>query len=404
MNAGARSEAARPPRIRLAVFRYGFRPFFLLAGLWAPLVVAVWIAALAGAPLPETPLPLLRWHAHEMLAGFVGAAVIGFLLTAVPNWTGRPGFAGAPLMALVAVFLAGRLALLPGSPLPIGIAAPVALAGMPAALLLVLPGLAKAGKARLFLPPLIILAFWAGDLLMLGEQAGWWQGATWREGQLLSLNAALVLVGLIGGRIIPSFTLNALRKTGRPAEPRPLRGLDEASMLSLVAVALVDLVWPDGTAAGAVAALAAVLAALRLSRWHGQRTLGQPIVWVLHLAFAFIPLALAAKAAWLLAGQAWGAHWLHLQGAGALALMIMAVMTRAALGHTGRTLHAPPPVVAAYLLLPLAALARGFGPVLTGNPIAPLHAAALLWIGGFAMFLWVYAPILLGPRPDGKPG
>jgi uncharacterized protein involved in response to NO len=395
---------AVPGRRGVALFAYGFRPFFLMAGIWAPLGVTLWVAAVAGLGVPEGPLPMLRWHAHEMLAGFVAAAIIGFVLTAVPNWTGRRGYAGAPLIALFAIYLAGRLALLPGSPIPIGLAAPLALAALPAALLLVLPALVKAGKARLFGPPAMVLGFWAGDLLMLGETAGWWAGETWRAGQLLSADVALALVGLIGGRIIPSFTLNALRKTGRPAEARPLPGVDRAAVLSLVAVALVDLAAPDGLLAGGVAALAAVLVALRLSRWHGLRTLDQPILWVLHLAYAFIPLALATKAAWLLAGAPWAVHWLHLQGAGALALMIMAVMTRATLGHTGRDLVAAPPIVAAYVLLPLAALARAFGPALTGGGLAPLVLAGMFWLAGFGLFLLVYAPILLRPRADGKPG
>lgn len=284
----------------LALFAYGFRPFFLMAGLWAPIGVLVWLAGLVGHGVLDGPLPLLRWHAHEMLTGFVGAAIIGFLLTAVPNWTGRRGYAGPPLVALVAIYLAGRFALLPGSPLPIDVATPIALAALPATLLLLLPALVKAGKARLFGPPLLVLGFWSGDVLMLGEAAGWWAGETWRTGQLLSANVALVLVGLIGGRIIPSFTLNALRRTGRPAELQPLPGVDRAAVLSLIAVALVDLAAPGGLVAGGVAALAAALVALRLSRWHGLRTLNQPILWVLHLAYAFVPLALATKAAWLL--------------------------------------------------------------------------------------------------------
>lgn len=388
----------------MALFAYGFRPFFLMAGIVAPVGVALWVLSLAGLPMPDGPLPLLRWHAHEMTAGFVGAAIIGFLLTAVPNWTGRPGFAGVPLVVLAAVFLAGRLALLPGSPLPIGLAVPVALAGLPAALLLILPGLIKAGKARLFGPPVIVLAFWAGDLLMLGAEAGWWATDTWRRGQFLTLNMAMVLVGLIGGRIIPSFTLNALRKAGRPAEPQPLPGIDQASVLSLLAVALIDLVQPEGMMAGGVAAIAAVLVALRLSRWYGLRTLRQPIVWVLHLGYAFVPLALATKAAWLLAGVPWGVNWAHLLGAGALALMIMAVMTRASLGHTGRDLVAAPPIIAAYVLLPLAAVVRAFGPYLCTEAMAPLALAGVLWTTAFALFLLVFAPILLRPRPDGKPG
>ena len=334
-----------------ALFAYGFRPFFLLAGIWAVLGVALWVAALAGLPVPPGggPLPLPRWHAHEMLAGFVGAALSGFVLTAVPNWTGRRGYAGAPLVGVFGLYLAGRLALLPGSPGPVAVAAPLALLALPALVGLVLPALVKARSARLLGPPAVVLVFWAGDLLMLGEAAGWWGGgaATWRMGQLLSANAALMLVGLIGGRIIPSFTLNALRKAGRPAEPRPLPGVDRAAVLSLLGVVLVDLVAPDSLAAGLVAGLAAVLVALRLSRWHGLRTLGQPILWVLHLAYAFLLLTLATKSVWLLAAAPWAAHWLHLQGAGALALMILAVMTRAILGQPGRELVATRPVVIA---------------------------------------------------------
>lgn len=387
----------------LPVFRHGFRPFFLLAGAWAPLGVGLWLAALTRLPVPEGPLPLPHWHAHEMLAGFVGAAVIGFLLTAVPNWTGRRGYAGPPLIGLVVLFLAGRLALLPGSPLPIGAAAPVALAALPATLLLLLPALVKAGKARLFGPPILVLGFWTGDLLMLGDAAGWWAG-TWQAGQLLMANMALVLVGLIGGRIIPSFTLNALRKTGRPAEPQPLPGVDRAAILSLLAVVAVDLLAPGSLVAGGVAALAALLTALRLSRWHGLRTLGQPILWVLHLAYAFVPLALATKAAWLLADAAWAAKWLHLQGAGALALMILAVMTRATLGHTGRDLVASAATVAAYGLVVLAALTRVFGPALAPGALLPLALAAAFWVAAFALFLLAYGPMLFRRRPDGKPG
>ena len=393
----------RPAGHGFALFAYGFRPFFLMAGIWAPLGVALWVAALAGLPVPEGPLPLLRWHAHEMLAGFVYAALGGFVLTAVPNWTGRRGYAGAPLVGLFTIYLAGRLALLPGSPLSAGLAAPLALVFLPALVLLVLPALVKARSARLFGPPVLVLVFWAGDMLMLGEAAGWWAVETWRLGQMLCANTALALVGLIGGRIIPAFTLNALRKSGRPAEPQPLPGVDQAAMLSLLAVVLVDLVAPGGVVAGVVAGVAAGLAALRLSRWHGLRTLGQPILWVLHLAYAFVPLALATKAAWLLTGAPWAMHWLHLQGAGALAMMILAVMTRTILGHTGQALVAARPTVLAYALLALAGPMRAFGPSLLPG-LLPLALAAALLVAAFLLFLGVYAPILLRPRADGKPG
>jgi uncharacterized protein involved in response to NO len=401
--AAPRRGSAQPGR-GFALFAYGFRPFFLLAGIWALLGVVLWVAALAGFAMPEGPLPLARWHAHEMLAGFVGAALGGFVLTAVPNWTGRRGYAGAPLAGLVILYLTGRLVLLPGSPVPIAAAAPLALLYLPTLVALVLPALLRARSARLFGPPVLVLLFWAGDVLMLGEAAGWWRSETWRDGQMLSANTALALVGLIGGRIIPSFTLTALRKTGRPVAPKPLPGVDRAAVLLLVCVVLMDLLAPGTALAGGIAALAATLVALRLSRWHGLRTLGQPILWVLHLAYAFVPLALATKAAWLLTDAPWAAHWLHLQGAGALALMIMAVMSRAALGHTARDLVASPATVLAYVLLALAALLRAFGAPLMGNTLVPLVTAGVFWFAAFGLFLAVYAPILVRARADGRPG
>lgn len=385
-----------------ALFRQGLRPFFLLCGAWAVLTILLWTAVLHGAALPEGPLPPARWHGHEMLAGVVGAALAGFVLTAIPNWTGRPPYAGAPLALLATLFLAARLVLLPGSPVPAPAAAALALLPIPALLLTVLPALLKAATPRLFGPPMLILAFWAGDVLMLGEVAGWWDG-TFAAGELLCLDVALALVGLIGGRIIPAFTRNALKGEGRTVEMRPLPGVDVAGMLALLAVVVVDLAAPDGLLAGAVAAAAAVLALLRLSRWQGLRTLGRPILAVLHLAYLMLPLALAVKAACLLGGAEWAAHWLHLQGIGAVALMILAVMPRATLGHTGHPLVAAPAMLAAWALLPAAALLRAFGPVVLPG-LLPYAAAGALWVLAFGLFLLAHGPMLLRPRADGKPG
>jgi uncharacterized protein involved in response to NO len=399
---GAPMRASTAREAGIALFRHGFRPFFLLVGLWAVGAMLLWLAALHGAKLADGLLPGARWHAHEMIAGFIGAAMAGFLLTAIPNWTGRPGYAGAPVMALAALFVLARAVLLPGVALPPGLAATLALLPLPGMILLVLPALAAARSARLFGPPVLILAFWTGDLLMLGEAAGWFaQG--WATGQRLALNVALVLVGLIGGRIVPTFTQNALRRAGDPAALRPLPGVDAAAIAALAAVALVDVLAPDGPVAGVAAAVAAGLVALRLSRWQGLRTVGEPLLWVLHLAYALVPAALALKAAALLGGAAWAANWLHLQAAGAIALMILAVTTRATLGHTGRPLRAAPPVAAAYLLLLGAALLRVFGDGPLG-PTLSVALAALLWVTAFALYLVVFAPMLLAPRPDGRPG
>jgi len=268
----------------------------------------------------------------------------------------------------------------------------------------VLPALVKAKAARLFGPPVLVLVFWSGQVMMLAEEAGWWTTPGWAAGQLLMADMALLLVVLIGGRIVPSFTLNALRKTARPAEARPLPGVDRGAILAVAAVAVVDLLAPGGVLAGLAAALAALLVALRLSRWHGLRTLRWPILWVLHLAYGLIPLALAVKAFALLAGAPWASAWLHLQLAGAVALMIMAVMTRATLGHTGNALVAKPATVAAYLLLLAAALLRVFSTLAGEAALVVLMAAALCWVAGFVLFLSVYAPMLMLPRADGKPG
>ncbi len=388
----------------MAIFMHGFRPFFLMAGIVAPLGVGLWALALAGLPVPDGPLPMMRWHAHELLAGFVGGAMIGFLMTAIPNWTGRRGYSGLPLVVIAGLFLAARLALLPGSPVPIAVAAPLALVPLPATMLLVLPALIRAKTARLFGPPLLVLGFWAGQMMMLAEAAGWWTVPGWATGQLLMANMALVLVVLIGGRIVPSFTLNALRKAGRPAVPAPLPGVDRAAILSVTVVVAVDLVMPGGVAAGLAAAAAAVLVALRLSRWYGLRTLRWPLLWVLHLGYLLVALALALKALSLLGGLTWAGAWLHLQVAGALATMILAVMTRATLGHTGHDLVASPMTTVAFVALLAAALLRVFGSAALADPLTAQMAAAVLWVLAFVLFLAAYAPMLVRPRADGKPG
>jgi uncharacterized protein involved in response to NO len=388
----------------MALFAHGFRPFFLMAGCVAPIAVGLWVLGLAGLPLPEGPLPPMRWHAHELLAGFIGAAMVGFLMTAIPNWTGRRGYSGPPLMAIAALFLAARLALLPGSPVPAPAALLLALLPLPATMLLVLPALIRAKSARLFGPPALVLGFWSGQLMMAGEAAGWWSAPSWQTGQTLMANMALLLVGLIGGRIVPAFTLNALRRAGRPVELKPLPGVDRAALLSLALVVVGDLVAPGGAVAGVVAAAASVLVLLRLSRWYGLRTLHDPLLAVLHLGYLLVALALALKSVALLGGFAWSAAWLHLQLAGAIAVMIMAVMTRATLGHTGRDLVASPLTVAAYLALLGAALLRVFGAAAAPDPLAAHLIAALLWVAAFALFLTAYGPMLLGPRADGKPG
>ncbi|HLF31322.1 MAG TPA: NnrS family protein, partial [Xanthomonadales bacterium] len=220
-----------------------------------------------------------------------------------------------------------------------------------------------------------------------------------------TLNVVLLLITVIGGRIVPAFTGNALRGSGIEAQmpDRPL--LERAVILLMAAVLLVDAALPLGVVSGVLAAAAGLAQLLRLAGWHGLRTLRQPIVWVLHAAYAWLPLGLFLKACYLLAGYDWAAFWMHALGAGAAATMIVAVMSRASLGHTGRPLRTHGAMAWSYALLVMAVLVRVFGPALlpAGYRVTILTAGSL-WVAAFLIFVIIYTPILLRPRVDGKPG
>ena len=383
----------------LAVLGYGFRPFFLLAGLHATLAVPLWIANLHGSSPLKTALPALAWHAHEMLFGFVIAAAAGFLLTAVPSWTGRRGYAGAPLASLVLLWLAGRLAMSWPGGLPPPWTALVDLAFLPALALMLLPALIRSGNRRnLVFIALLALLFASNLQFHFGAQ-------TASDALRLGLNVMLLMVSLIGRRVLPAFTAAGLREQGReaPIGRHPL--LDRAALLAVAGVLIIDLLSPGGAAAALTAAVAALLLGAQLSRWQGHRCLDIPLLWILHAAFAWLPLSLALKAA-ALAGLSIPANaWLHALTAGAMASMIIGIMSRAALGHTGRALIAPAAMRVAYLSLTAAALTRVFGPLLhAAAGLSWLTLSAALWSLAFGLFVIVYAPILCRPRVDGRPG
>ncbi len=386
-----------------ALFDYGFRPFFLLAGLQAIAAVAIWLLALSTGGWAEADPQPQHWHAHEMLFGFVAAAIAGFLLTAVPNWTGRSGYSGAPLIALVALWLAGRLVMALAGGLPAPLTAVVDLAFFPALAAVVAPSVIKARRLH-NLPFLLFLALlFTANLLFHLEWLGW-TTASLQAGVLLAADIVALMIVVVGGRIVPAFTLNGLRRTRRPVTIPALPWLDRAAIGSAALVLLVDLAAPETAIAGAAALAAARLNGARLARWRGHRTMGEPILWVLHLGYAWIVIGFALKAAWLLTGAEFAALWVHALTVGGFATMILAVMTRASLGHTGRPLVAPKPVVLSYLLITLAAALRVFGPSLGFDRLTSVSAAGACWLGAFLLFVAVYAPILARPRPDGRPG
>ena len=385
------------------LFGYGFRPFFLAAALAAVALVSWWAGSLTlGVPLPGA-WPASLWHAHEMLFGFIAAALAGFLLTAVPSWTSERGFAGWPLVLLAGVWLLGRFFVATAAHWPLAVYATADLAFLPALAAFLLPPLVRSRNRNTRL--LLVLA-----ALCTVNATFYWALAhanpgLARSAQVAGVNLVVLLVTVIGGRIVPAFTSSALKQQGRDSTLRTTPVVSAAAVSAMVGVLIIDLLLPQSHLAGLVALVAAVAQAARLGQWQSFRTLRLPIVWILHLAYAWLPVGLALKALALLTG--WGTllSWMHALTIGAAATMILAVMTRASLGHTGRALIVNPTIVLAYVLLTAAAVVRVLGP---GTSLLPygqvITLAAVLWTVAFALFLFVYVPILVSPRADGKPG
>jgi len=396
-------EPRRAPRAGIALFEYGFRVFFLLAGLQAAVGIALWVPVYLGwVALPAEIAPSL-WHAHEMVFGFAVAGIAGFLLTTVPNWTATPARRGPWLVALAGLWLAGRLAMAAVGVVPSLAAAAIELAFLPALALTIVGPLIRAKVARNLALLLVLLALWGCDAAM---QAGFlgWSEVSGPRGARLGIDALLLLITVIGGRIIPAFTSNGLQMAGIRAEVRSFVLLDRAVIATMAALIMAQAATGQSAVTGTVALLAAVLQGVRLAGWRGNRTLGSPILWVLHLGYAWLVVGLALKGAAAFADAVPEAAGLHALTAGAVATMLVAVMSRAALGHTGRPLKAHPPTVAAYALISVATLLRvaaACHPMAT-EPLLIVSGAA--WTLAFLLFLLVYAPILILPRVDGKPG
>jgi uncharacterized protein involved in response to NO len=385
------------------VLASGFRLAFLLAGIAAVLLIPAWVAILVyGAPFGSGWPPTL-WHAHEMLFGFIAAAVAGFLLTAVPSWTGQRGFGGAPLVVLGALWLCARVL-------------NATSAAWPAALVLVVDVAFLLALAALFAPPLLrernrntpmllVLTLLAACNVAFHRALGRHDPPAASHALLMGIDIALLLVTIVGGRIIPAFTATALREAGSTQRVRTHPVFGHAAIAIMVAVGLVDLCWPGSRGAAVLAAIAALVQALRLLQWRSLATFAEPMVWVLHAAYAWLPLGLALKCVALQWGLAASAFWLHALTVGVLATMILGVMTRVALSHTGRPMQVGALTTAAYTLLLLAGLTRVFGLALPGIDYASVIVlSATFWSAAFALFLTVYGPMLWLPRIDGRSG
>jgi uncharacterized protein involved in response to NO len=379
--------AASPP-----FFRGSFRPFFFGGAVWAVIALALWLGVLlAGLQVPSGLDPL-SWHRHEMLFGFVGAVIAGFLLTAIPNWTGRLPIAGIPLASLAGLWLAARLALFWSASVGIGVAAL-----LDVGFFVVLAGVAgrEVIAARNRNVPVVglVLLFAVADAVDYAGATGLIRDT--EAGFRAGIALVVMMISLIGGRIVPSFTRNWMSKQGitRHLPNQPGR----YDLVTLAATSLALAIWilaPSSQPAGFTLALAGLLQTARLLRWGGWRTGRDPLVVILHVGYAWIPAGLGLLA-WSVLGTAVPrTAAIHALTAGAMATMILAVMTRASLGHTGRALKASHATVAVFLLVTVGAVVRVGASLGAFDYRLGLAIAGASWGGAFLLFAAAYSPVL----------
>ncbi len=386
--------ATRPPR-RLALWDLGFRPFYLLAALFAALSVPLWALQFSGIiahPWLRGPL----WHAHEMVFGYTLAIVVGFLFTAGRNWSGQPTPTGPALMALAALWLAGRVLVLT----PFGVAATAVNVAFP---LLAAWGLWRALRAagnrrNYFFVGLLLALAGAAAVLHLGQLQ--WMNLPAELGLPVALDMLLFIIAVMTGRVVPMFTNNGCPGAQARREPR----LETFALGSVLALLAADALGLQGLPLAALASLVAVAHTARWWLWQPWKTLRHPLVWVLHAAYLWLPVHLGLRAAaalgWVAAGPA-----THALTVGLIGTLTLGMITRTALGHTGRPLRAGRIETAAYLAMLGAALVRVCLPL--HDPawlLQSVSVSAALWSLAFVLYLVRYTPLLLWPRADGRPG
>jgi uncharacterized protein involved in response to NO len=387
------------------LYATAFRPFFLLAGLAALLPVLAWVLAFAGAGWPQGGHYGLRnWHAHEMLFGYAVAVMAGFLLTAIRNWTGRPTASGGALAALAALWLAGRLVSLPGAneALPGLLVAIVDSAFLPAlAIAAARPLLASGNQRNLIFPGMLLMLAGANLLVhaaLLGALPALVAERT-LEGAAL---VAILMITVMAGRVFPFFTERGLgvpfRATVRPWVER----LAAPSVIVFAVAWLLRDTLP--VLLLVVAPLAASVHALRLAGWYTPAVWRVPLLWVLHLGYAWLVIGFALATAVALDQVAFNLA-MHAFTAGTLATVTLGMMARVALGHTGRPLVAARAIAVAFALVSVAALCRVLLPLLLPDAFAILvQVAGVAWLAAYVIFVAVYLPVLTQPRVDGAPG
>jgi len=388
---------------KFSIFSYGFRPFFLAAGVYAILPLIPWLLFLQGVIEPSIPLQV--WHAHEMLFGFVAAGICGFLLSAIPNWTKTPALTGKDLKILLALWIGGRIAFwlflffdnpFFGYLLFIDMLLPIA------QLIHVSHVLISANNDRnyIFIGILLFLALANFMIILDMNELGVFPSGS---GALFAINIIMITLSVVGGRIIPNFTRNYLKQKNSAYKIGKLPLIEKPALFLLVLMAIIDLALPHSILSYIIALLAFVVHFIRFSRWGFHKVLDSPIIWVLHLAYFLMILALFLKALEGIADVPFNLY-LHCFSVGSIGVFMLAIMSRASLGHTGRELRVKKIIIVSFVMVLLSAVSRVIAPFFPVIFTSVMALSISLWVVAYVVFLKVYIPIVINPRVDGKPG
>ena len=380
------------------IFALGFRPFFLLAGWLAILLMAFWVPMFVGGVPFDTYYGEIGWHSHETIFGYTIAVIAGFLLTAVRNWTNTPTPSGLPLAGMGALWLIARILPILVAIFPRWLIAAADLAFLPTfAIAIAVPLLRNNEKQNLiFLPLLAVL--WSADLLVHADVLGLAPNLA-RKGVFLGLDVIILVIVIMGGRVIPFFTERALSVV-----LKRWRIVEWLSPVSVVLFLLTELFVPDSVTSASLAALAACANGARLAGWYTPRYWRVPLLWVLHLGYGWIILGFYLKAGTAL-GLVPPQFTIHAFTVGGIGVLTLGMMARVSLGHTGRPLKVGAAMTTAFVLINLAAVGRGLLPPFFPQFFSQLIVASgVFWIAAFTIFIIVYTPILIQPRVDGRPG
>jgi uncharacterized protein involved in response to NO len=388
------------PYMGPTILQNSFRPFFIAAGFWATLAVPFWLLSYAGILVVPDNFDILLWHQHEMLYGFTSAAITGFILTAIPNWTGKLPIRGVHLGLLISLWILGRIGFL--TTVTIGPLA-TAVFDLPFLIVLVLTITREiiSGNNWRNIPVVILISVFAlGNFLVHLQILNIIETA--ELGLRLSMFVLSVLVALIGGRIIPSFTRNWLVKINSRVLPNQMGVFDKIALITLVIFVIAQIAKPEHQATALLALFAGLLHSLRLMRWKGWMTFAEPLIWILHIAYAWLVIALVLIGLSGLSDFVPYTSAIHALTVGAFSTMILAVMTRASLGHTNRVLKATTGTTTVFILITFAAILRVYEPFLNESNNLVIWISGIVWTAAFALFSILYFPILTQARKQKK--